>query len=267
MILRTATEHFSRNIVLKRRLPSRVGGERIYVSPDASLKLWRWNLDKVEPRLFNWAQEFVHEGDVVWDVGANVGLFAFSAASLAGTSGYVLAIEADMWLAELLRHSASHISKKCAPVEVLPLAVSESLDIARFNIAERGRSTNHLEQVEGSTQTGGVRSSVMVVTIPLDWLLERSPAPAVVKIDVEGAEYRVLKGAPNLLSTVRPLILCEVSSANAEGVGSLLSSYGYELFNLDAEEHERKLLSTPTFNTLARLNSSTTTSSRILAFG
>ncbi len=35
----------------------------------------------------------------------------------------------------------------------------------------------------------------MVQTITLDWLLARSPAPNILKIDVEGAEYQVLKGA------------------------------------------------------------------------
>ncbi|HEV2885040.1 MAG TPA: FkbM family methyltransferase [Pyrinomonadaceae bacterium] len=252
MILRTATEHLSRNVVIKRRLPARVGGEQIYVSPDASLKLWRRNLEKTDPSLFNWAQEFVKEGDVVWDIGANVGLFAFSAASLAGPTGFVRAIEPDPWLAELLRLSARLISSKCAPVEVLQVAVSESKGIAGFKIAARGRSTNHLEQVEGSTQTGGARASVEVVTVPLDSLLEMSRPPQVMKIDVEGAEYEVLSGSQELLAKVRPLILCEVSSSNAARVGTLLRSYGYELFDLDAEKHLRRPVTRPTFNTLAR---------------
>jgi FkbM family methyltransferase len=258
MILRTAVERLSRNVRLTRRLPSRVGGERIYVSPDASLKFWRWNLEKAEPRLFDWAQEFVREGDVVWDIGANVGLFAFSAASLAGASGYVLAVEADIWLAGLLRKSASRKSKRVAPVDVLPVAVSESLDVARFNIAARGRSTNYLDHTQGSTQTGGIRNSVMVMTITLDWLLERLPAPRILKIDVEGAEHQVLQGAQKLLSTVRPVILCEVSSGNAQQVGALLRSYGYELFDLDVNQQERKPLPFPSFNTLARLRASAT---------
>ncbi len=69
-MLRTLFEHMSRRVVLRRRMPSRFGGDPILVSPDASLRFWRWNMEKVDPGLFDWAASFVSEGDVVWDVGA-----------------------------------------------------------------------------------------------------------------------------------------------------------------------------------------------------
>jgi hypothetical protein len=96
----------------------------------------------------------------------------------------------------------------------------------------------------------------MVQTITLDWLLARSPVPDILKIDVEGAEYEVLKGAHQLLSQVRPLILCEVSSENADQIGKLLRSYGYELFDLDRDNNSRRPLRMPSFNTLARFEKS-----------
>ena len=256
MMLRTVAERLSRKVILKRRLPKRVGGQSIFVSPDASLKLWRRNLEKTDPRLFDWAQEFVRKGDVVWDVGANVGLFTFAAASVAGATGYVLAIEADSWLVELLRKSVKTRPESSAACEVLSAAVSDSVDITRFHIAARGRSTNHLAAVTGSTQTGGVRDSVLVGTVSLDWLLEKLPAPQVLKIDVEGAEYQVLQGAHSLLSAIRPTILCEVTSESAERVGDLLKAHGYEMFDLDVHKDKRKPLASPTFNTLACLPAS-----------
>ena len=253
-MIRRVAEHLSRNLVFKRRLPSRVGGEPVLVSPDASLKFWKQDLNKAEPRLFDWAEEFVGPGNVVWDIGANVGLFAFSAASLSGTEGHIVAVEADNWLAELLVRSAAMLTNKCARVEVLAVAVSDSVGVGKFNIAARGRSTNYLDSSRGSTQTGGIRNSLMVRTITLDWLLTRSPVPSILKIDVEGAEYQVLKGAHQVLSQVRPLILCEVSSENANQVGKLLRFYGYELFDLDCNNELRRPMSVPSFNTLARYN-------------
>ncbi len=194
-MLRTIAERISRRIVLKRRLPSRVGGELIFVSPDSSLKFWRRDLEKADPSLFDWAAEFIRPGDRVWDVGANVGLFTLAAASLSGPYGQVCAIEADTSLIGLLRRTASCVSNLCAAIDVIPAAVSDSVDIGRFNIAARGRSTNYLDGSPASTQTGGVRETVLVITITLDWLFERLPAPNVLKIDVEGAELRALKGA------------------------------------------------------------------------
>ena len=226
------------------------------MSPDASLKFWKRDLNTAEPRLFDWAEEFVGPGNVVWDIGANVGLFAFSAASLSGPEGHVVAVEADNWLAELLVRSAAMLTNKCARVDVLASAVSDSVGVGKFNIAARGRSTNYLDSARGSTQTGGIRNSVMVQTITLDWLLARSPVPNILKIDVEGAEYQVLKGAHQVLSQVRPLIMCEVSSQNAGQIGKLLRFYGYELFDLDRVNGPRRPMSVPGFNTLARYKGS-----------
>lgn len=250
-MLRTIVERISRKVVFKRRLPSRVGGGLIYVSPDSSLKFWKRNMDKADPLLFNWASEFVSAGDVVWDIGANIGLFTFAAASFAGPSGRVFAVEPDPFLVDLLRHSARQKSNQSAPVEILPAAISESAGIARFSIAERGRSASHLEQVAGSTQSGGVRETITLLTVSLDWLLERIPAPTLVKIDVEGAESQVLKGAKNLLSKVRPKILCEVSSAYSREVAESFHSHGYTLFDMEAANADRSPLAQPAFNTLA----------------
>lgn len=250
-ILRTIVERASRGVVVTRRLPERLGGEAIYVSPDASLKFWKRDLEKTYPALFDWAEEFVKKGDVVWDIGSNVGLFAFAAANRAGPAGHVLAVEADIILANILRRSARRLSPVNATVDVLHAAAGDKLGVAKFVIARRGRSTNHLENTRGSTQTGGIRETETVVMVTLDWLLERLPAPNVVKIDVECAEHYVLKGASHLLSKVQPTILCEVDAANRQVVGESLRSNAYRLIDLDVGRAERKTLELPSFNTLA----------------
>jgi FkbM family methyltransferase len=247
--LRTIAERSSRGIVLRRRLPARYGGDTLFVSPGALLKLWSPSLEHVDPELFEWAAEFISAGDVVWDIGANVGLFAFAAAGRAGTRGRVVAVEADIWLANLLRRSAGQPSKTRAPVDVLPVAVSGAVDIATFNIAERGRAANYLAEARGSSQAGGVRETQQVISVTLDWLLERFPKPNVVKIDVEGAELQVLSQATKLLATARPVILCEVRDHNAKPVTDLLHSHGYRLYDLAA--YERIPVKLATFNTLA----------------
>ena len=61
--LRTFVEKISRKRVLVRHLPKDLDSARIYVSPDASLRLWRPHL---ESDLFDLAREFVHPGDTVW---------------------------------------------------------------------------------------------------------------------------------------------------------------------------------------------------------
>jgi hypothetical protein len=62
-------------------------------------------IGNVDEALLRNAIELVRPGDVVWDIGANVGLFSFAAAAPAGSAGKIVSFEADVWLAVLLRRS------------------------------------------------------------------------------------------------------------------------------------------------------------------
>ena len=250
-MLRTLAERASRGIVLRRRLPERFGRLPIFVTPDAGLRFWRFNIESADPQLFDWASELVHSGDVVWDIGANVGLFAFASAARAGATGRVYAVEADLWLASLLRRSAGLPGGGRAPVEVLPLAISDKVGLSRFQIAQRGRCTNFLEEAGGNPQAGGTRETGWVPTFTLDWLADRLPPPGVVKIDVEGAEYLALKGAERLLSEIRPVVICEVLSEKVR-VRDLFEHHNYELYNAGAPASQRQPVRDLPFNVLAR---------------
>jgi FkbM family methyltransferase len=250
-MLRTIAERLSRGMVFQRRLPPNFGGGRIFVSPDAGLRFYRRNLAKGDAILFKIVDELVNPGDVVWDVGANVGLFTFASANRSGKNGDVIAIEADHWLVGLLRRSCEMLERsRNAAVMVIPAAASDSLGLATFHIAARARSSNHLEGV-GSTQAGGTRRTESILTITLDWLLQKLSAPQVLKIDVEGMEHRVLAGATSLLSTARPRIWCEVDPVNKDEVTRILRAHDYELFYANQDPLQRQPLPGAPWETLA----------------
>ena len=254
MGVRRWAELMSRGVVLRRRLPRDFQSLPIYVSPEASLRYWRRDLSKVDPMLCNMAQEMVKAGYVVWDIGANVGLFTFCAAALAGPPGYVLAIEPDFWLAQLLARSARELpkhSRVAAPVTVLCAAVAENMGVSEFQIAERGRAASHLAETTGSSQAGGKRYSQQTVTVSLDFLLEHFPPPSVLKIDAEAAEVKALRGSAKLLRTARPVIWCEVSPENSEAVAAFLREADYDIFAAALPPPERTPLQRASWNTLA----------------
>jgi FkbM family methyltransferase len=242
---RDLIERFSRRRVLKRHLPADLGACPLLVSPDASLRFWK---AKIESDLFDFAREFVRPGSVVWDIGANVGLFSVAAAQRAGQSGWVIAVEADIWLAGLLEQSAALQPATSARICVVPAAASDSISLKEFNIARRGRASNFLSGTTGSLQTGGIRCVQHVVSITPDWLLEQSAAPEVVKIDVEGAELDVLRGGLRVIASARPVVLCEVKF-HADEVTRIFSELGYSLYDWDA--HPRVPVSRACCNTLA----------------
>lgn len=248
-MLRTLLERFSRNRILKRRLPSRAGGQVLYVSPDSALAYWKHNLEEKHKDLIDWAQEFVKPGMTVWDVGANVGIFTFASAFFAGPAGKVLGMEPDTFMSSLLQRSAMVPCKSRAEIRILPVAMSNKIGIAEFAIAARGRSSNHLADVNGNEMSGGDRYHMTVLTVTMDWLIQNTPPPDVIKIDVEGAEHMVLEGGYGLISKAHPLLLCEVNSSNSDTVSGLLTTLGYEMFDLNDRSKGR--IAKAVFNTLA----------------
>jgi len=246
---RAVLEQISHRLVIRRRLPAPFAAVRIYVSSEGGLRYLRPHMDQVDPVLLRLVSETVSPGDTVWDIGANVGLFSFAAAVAAGPGGRVLSVEPDTVLVQLLRRSAA-AGVHHAPVDVLPAAVAADCGVARFCIARRNRSTSHLAGY-GTSETGGVRATQLVPTVSLDWLLDRFPAPDVVKIDVEGAEAQVLQGGTAVLHAHHPRLICEVGQARAAEVRDLLVKSGYILYDGDQPAGRRPPVREAPFNTLA----------------
>ena len=80
-----------------------------------------------DPPLLRNVQELVRPGDVVWDIGANIGLFTFAAAALAGVGGKVVAFEPEVWLVQVLRRSSRLQAPDSAPVTIIPAAVASQV--------------------------------------------------------------------------------------------------------------------------------------------
>lgn len=226
-IIRRATRHR----VIRKKLPPQFGGTPFYASPDAALRYLRPGLAAFDSFLLRVAEEELNEQSVVWDVGGNVGLFTFAAASIANR-GTVVTIEADIWLASILRRSANLPENRHRDIRVLPVAVSDSVGVAKFCIAKNGRASNFIDGLGGRKISGGVREEVLVPTTTLDNLLDSFPEPQFVKMDIEGAEVAALTGATRLVGEVRPVFCIEVVSEDlADVVMQITREHDYRLFD------------------------------------
>lgn len=178
------------------------------------------------------AQKLLQEGDVVLDVGANVGLVARQFARYVGAAGKVLAFEPDIKTSAYLKRNV----RKLPQVEVHEIALSDANETASFYLDPRSGTSNSLAVRE---VTGDV---VTVSCETLDHFLTRHPFDriALIKIDVEGAESKILRGMEETLKNhPETRIILEFDPHNQEMAGvnpadflSQIHALGLEIFVL-----------------------------------
>lgn len=255
-MLRKIVEQVSRGKYFARKLPLEFSGASLFVSPDSQLKYLKPGPQAFDKELLDIALEFSQENSVIWDIGANVGVFTFAAASLVGSRGHVLAVEPDVWLANLIQKSTRLRSNHNFSVDVLPAAVSDSSGIETFLVASRGRASNALAKAGGRSQTGGFREKSLVPAFSLDDLLSISERPNFIKIDIEGGEVAALRGGKKILSEVRPIIYCEVGFENRNETADILRAADYKIFDSSLPKESRFAQEKFGFNILAYPNES-----------
>jgi FkbM family methyltransferase len=185
-------------------------------------------------------QESLKSDSVFYDVGANIGFYSLLAAR---HGAQVFAFEPDVRNAESLERHA-RLNSLGAKIEVIRAAVFSTSGFVTLEPADsaRGHGNAHVgTNVENSNPT------VQVPCTTLDDFAREHIAPDTIKIDVEGAESNVLKGAEKIFTNYRPLLICEVhDTVNSSFVDAWLKTRGYELRWLDTNNSfPRQLLAAP----------------------
>ena len=159
-----------------------------------------------EPHVAAVLRERLSEGDVVLDVGANIGNFTMLAASRIGCSGRVIAIEPIARNRRLIRRAMR--ANAFNQVEIIAGAASDrtgTIDLRTHpetsNSATMAASGERLREERGSNHT--------VPTLVLDDRLAGLERLDLIKIDIEGMEPFALLGLERTISRLRPILLSE----------------------------------------------------------
>ena len=169
---------------------------------------------EAEIETIRWLRSVIEPGMTVIDVGANVGQMTLEMAHLVGPAGRVIAIEPGPGnLALLRRHvEANGFAKR---VTVLAAACCAThggkleLEMAanRVDAVGSGFQLSGLGLSPAKEDASHARIRTAVATVSLDGLCRAfSIRPAVLKIDVEGAEVEVFRGMKEVLAQCRPTI-------------------------------------------------------------
>jgi FkbM family methyltransferase len=174
-------------------------------------------------------------GDQVLDAGANLGYMTMLFAARIGSSGVVHSFEPHPQVCAKLRRNVDRIRqrKNAGRVVVHECALGDSRGTAALI------ETDYFALNEGTAKIASTAEAdapnVRRHSIPLETLDSLFPAEsfALLKIDVEGFEAEVLKGAEGLLSSRRVRhIIYEDHSLGGSGLAELLSGYGYTIFSV-----------------------------------
>lgn len=197
-------------------------------------------LGAFEPLTQKQFPKFVGNGDVVVDIGANIGAHTLPLAQMVGKNGRVVAIEPTEYAAGKLRKSVALNEGLRNRIEVrqrmLVSGGEEQIPSTIYSSWPLDHATGNLhEEHKGRlmSTTGSEKST-------LDELVDELKLDKVnaLKLDVDGNEYSVLKGATRTLSKFHPVIFMELApyvfhdGANFDGMIALLGSHGYQLTHI-----------------------------------
>ena len=173
-----------------------------------------WSSSPIETGEQRLLSRITRPGDVVFDIGANIGLHTLLLSRLVGPTGRVYAFEPNPLLATCLERTIGALSN----ARLYGVALSDQEADAVLYIPADHTMASLVDWTRGRSQR--VSQQVHCPQTGLDVLMarDRLPAPDVVKCDVEGAELSVFKGAHHTLNRVEaPLILFEANVHNARG--------------------------------------------------
>jgi len=181
----------------------------------------------------------VRPGDACIDVGANIGLVSIELSRLVGPGGSVLAFEPEdttfrILMANLARNGLGH-------VRGFNMAVSDQARSATLELPAGRSEYGSLARVVHPSAGDGPRSRARVELESLDNVaMPLLTGCRLIKIDTEGHELHVLRGASRLIALWRPYLSIEIvpsllasHGSSSDALISLLASWGYLVKALD----------------------------------
>jgi FkbM family methyltransferase len=194
-----------------------------------------------ESDTLNYFKSIIKTGDIIFDIGANIGIYTLIASLKTGSQGKVYSFEPADWAYDRLSKNiklnefSNIISIKKGVADYSRTADFFQCEDDAYNSIGKNpmRDVKHVNKIE--------------ITSIDDFICENNITKIdVLKIDTEGADYLVLKGAQKILqSDYPPVIFCEYNrnikngfDYTLEDFEQFIKSYNYNIFEL----HDGKLI-------------------------
>jgi len=187
--------------------------------------------DRYEASTLATVARHITPASLVFDVGANVGYTALRFAQAMDARSVLVAIEPDT---ANFAHLQRHLAALATPAVRLIRAIVTDHDGEEYLLLDADLPVNHRISLSGE--------GVPVEAVALDTLARQHAGQRVslIKIDVQGAEKRVLQGAAHILSNDRPALLVEFYEPALREFGTssadlfdFIMSFGYTAYHIE----------------------------------
>ena len=181
----------------------------------------------------------IKPGDMCWDIGANIGFYTCLLASLVEDSGAVVAFEPAARTYGYLKENVSLNQFTNVTVVNKGLGDKQEQRLLHYSEAGLAEGTASLKYADGRA------ASERVTLDTIDNLIPELPTPEFIKIDVEGYQLEVLRGAEHCLKTHAPLLMAElkdVGETNRAIFGEIedyVANLGYQLYKIRKHSIQR----------------------------
>jgi len=212
-------------------------GNKIYVDPEA--EGISYILTQPEPETTRIFCNKLKKGDVVLDIGANVGYFSLIAANIVGDKGKVFAFECNPDSFNLLEKNIAINNYK--NIISVKKAVSNYSGTSKLFLSRWGGACSLKEVADNDKVLKDGQDHILVETITLDEFFAGNNIPInFIKMDIEGSEPQALQGMEKLIeSTAHLIIIMELHSKfifnlnNPQEILENIRTKGFQLWVID----------------------------------
>lgn len=259
---RLAKELYVSNRLTKTQV-TKIGLLNLYKGKRPDYKVIDGHFDQAVLELY---KEMIPEGSTVIDVGANVGFHSVLLSKIVGRHGSVLAIEPVDY--NLKKLNTNIYLNGCVNVKLVKCLVGSKKrnSVKLFQVTEDQSRLDNSSVLENlnikKLQAEGGVEEVEVTQTTLDYIYSKIQKPIkLIKVDVEGYELEVLKGAKKTISESRPVIIVEINPKRLRDLNIQLVHFSdelcqhydlYEIINPNIYEQSISLEPIPNFETKER---------------
>ncbi len=210
---------------------------------------FRWYLfEKKEPEVRYYIDEYVKEGDIFFDIGANVGVFSVYAAKRHPDVS-IYCLEPEFSNLNALKDNIV-FNKLCERVRIYSVAISNFVGLSQLHLQDLSTgSAAHTESKDAAISATDEGYQIVwaegIVAVTLDYVCEKlGVVPNAIKIDTDGNEDKILEGSTNTLTNKRlRSIVIEIPNdkIKRENCYDILKSAGFRLTEYDMKKTRNEI--------------------------